>query len=296
MTTTPKTEPFHFQSLQEHFNYSARAEAEKKLAKQKKEPTFSKAQLAAEREAGYKQGHQEGLQTGIEQGKGTLFTLEQQVNQTLATTLQKTADFFTNYQNEMRQCDSIVSNLALVIAKKIAGEALSSAHEAAILSTVRLCLQQFFNEPHIRISVHPDLQDSINKKIASMPERGLFHGDITISSSNHIAPGDCVLEWKNGEAILDQNDIWKNITALLSATGADSDLLQKIETEITSSTHSDKKSEASEANITATSEIETKLGAEIPIEIENNTTNNTTKESNDKNDNIQSDNNGVEPL
>lgn len=111
---------------------------------------------------------------------------------------------FTAFQNNL-QADGAM--LALSIARKLADVLISLRPEAEIEAVIRECLTHLNREPRLVIRVNDTLRDTLEASIMQAAhERGMAD-KIMVIGSEEIALGDCDIEWSDGGATRNREEL-----------------------------------------------------------------------------------------
>lgn len=178
-------------------------------------PVFSEADLKmAERD-----GFQKGFIDGMEEGKRNAHNEQADIHATLQATIEgfvkHLAPLFANYRSGVRALAKDTPELALVIAKKVAGNALNENGAAMIAEITTRCIETLIDEPKIIVTVHSSLEETLKTMLSELTEKLRVAGDIIVVGDAHIAPPNCRIEWKNGAMHRDAEQLWQHIEQIV---------------------------------------------------------------------------------
>ena len=106
--------------------------------------------------------------------------------------------------------------VAVLIARKVAGEALDAAPLASIGEAARAALQHLRGVPHLAVRAHEDLVEQVDALVQRMARERGFEGRIVTLGDPDIPPGDVRLEWADGGVVRDGSRIEQAVSQILS--------------------------------------------------------------------------------
>jgi flagellar assembly protein FliH len=173
------------------------------------EPTFSEAELKAAELKGYQRGFAEGMEDGKRQ-------LDQQQAEIQAQLLQHTEGFvktitplFSEYRKMSVELKKQMPQVALAIAKKVAGPALEANAQTVVQDMVLTACESMISEPKLIITVHESMGDMLAKQLETLTSRLQATNDIVILRSPDMPLSDCKVEWNNGAMERNTDRIWQ---------------------------------------------------------------------------------------
>jgi flagellar assembly protein FliH len=139
-------------------------------------------------------GHAEGRQEAMDQQPARI-----------AATLEKLAvalslEFARCEAREMAHEINAIE-LALELARKIAGRAIEHYPVTAIESAVQQCFAEARTAPHVAVRVHESLVEDVRTHLGTLASERGFAGKLIILGEPEIAPGDVRLEWADGGVV-----------------------------------------------------------------------------------------------
>lgn len=201
-------------------NVQAKEVRKKPFAQQKKEeepaappppPTFSEEELKkAERDA-YQRGFLDGTKDGHAQAQGEHTEVERVLMEGLENFAKSITPIFTQYRNHCGQLKSDMPILALSIAKKIAGDALSNDSQTVIEAAVKQCSEVMVSEPQITVTIHSRLAGALSHKLKQINNRETAASNVSVIADENIAMGDYKIEWKNGSIERSTEKLWQQM-------------------------------------------------------------------------------------
>jgi len=190
----------------------------KPFATQKKEeepeappppPTFSEEQLhEAERDA-YKRGFLEGTKEGHATAQGEHSEVQRILMEGLENFITSVVPIFDQYRKHCQQMRMDMPTLALAIARKIAGEALSEPAQYIVDEAAKHCAEALISEPEITIMINPRLAEALAFKLKQIGSREKIADNITIIPEEAIDVSNYRIEWKNGSIERSTEKLWQ---------------------------------------------------------------------------------------
>ncbi|MEX2455239.1 MAG: FliH/SctL family protein [Rhodospirillaceae bacterium] len=167
-------------------------------------PTFSEAELAAARTAGFVEGRTEGIaemQSGLDRRLTLLMDDMVRQLQSLGAEQERAAG----------GAEAKMLALAGAIARKIVPPVARAHADAAVRDVIRDCLPKLRDEPRIVIRVHAAVLDRLREQIDAVAVRSGYPGDIILLADDELAESDCRIEWSDGGAQRSTTEIWAEI-------------------------------------------------------------------------------------
>lgn len=172
-------------------------------------PTFSEEQVEAARKEGFEQGKTDALKeasTTIEnQIVDSTKAIGAQLNQLISSQSQVNNDIFRD---------------AIKISRAITQKSFPSINaEHGILEIeqlIRHILNQILEEPRVKIQVHPTLTEHLSERLNEISAETHFEGRVHIIADEAIEQGDCRIDWSNGGAERNLDNVMLEIDAIIS--------------------------------------------------------------------------------
>ncbi|MDP4021510.1 FliH/SctL family protein [Methylobacterium sp. NEAU 140] len=153
------------------------------------------AEAAAQAEAA---AHARGVQEGRLQA-------EAQVQGRLADALNRLALAATGLlaQADARDAEreAQAAEVAVLIARKVAGDALEAAPLAGIGEAARAALHHLRGVPHLVVRVHESLVEEAEALMRRLARERGYEGRLVVLGAPDIAPGDARIEWADGGVV-----------------------------------------------------------------------------------------------
>ncbi len=108
-----------------------------------------------------------------------------------------------------------VSELSLLIAKKVAENALDNRAEEAIISLVAGCLPVILSKPRLLIELHPDNLPNTEARLREYLTAQNYEGELICRASAALAPHDARIDWVLGHAERTTEALWQEIETLI---------------------------------------------------------------------------------
>lgn len=150
------------------------------------------AEAAAHAEA---EAHARGIQEGLVQA-------ESQIQGRLAAALNHLAEAATallaraDAHEAEREAQAV--EVAVLIARKVAGEALDAAPLASIGEAARAALQHLRGVPHLVVRVHDGLVEEAETLVKRLARERGYEGRLVVLGDPDMHAGDARIEWADG--------------------------------------------------------------------------------------------------
>jgi flagellar assembly protein FliH len=226
-----------------HFNteFEDPAEAERRLRRGPKvdpadEPRYSENQVAEIREDAVAEGVQEGVRQAREEGEFI-------ASHALTAIGNEMARLGRVHDTVVRDMHAEAVTLALIIARKLAGECLARLPELEVEALIRQLLGELgelTQAPQVKVSVPSAISGLIESRISALRTESGFEGEIVVVADATLSSADCRVQWIEGGGERDTVSIetevvacihryldslgarWRRETAALEAAGAES--------------------------------------------------------------------------
>jgi flagellar assembly protein FliH len=171
-------------------------------------PTFSEAELAAAREAGFQEGHAAGhaaMAQSVEQAAATA----------LAAISSQLAAMNGNFA-EIRDT-AIASGVEVVAAavRKLTPALAKRNGLVEIENLVRDSLHSLYDEPRVVIRAHDSVIEALQERIDGLAAAAGFTGKIVLFGDDQLSDTDCRVEWADGGAERNLEELWRRIDAAI---------------------------------------------------------------------------------
>ncbi len=181
-------------------------------------PTFSEDQLQQARMDAKKLGYNEGFAAGMAQAAAEADSQQQAANAALQTIAAQVAALTGGYMDILKQQSLDVSELALLIARKVAGEALSARAVDSIAAMVGRCLPSIYQRPRLVVELHPDTLPLAEARLNALLREQGYEGELQFRPNPALAVSDTKLDWGNGMAERSTDALWKSIENMIERT------------------------------------------------------------------------------
>ncbi|MFQ5533707.1 MAG: FliH/SctL family protein [Sphingomonadales bacterium] len=152
------------------------------------------------------EAYAEGVTSGIQQ---SLASFESQMTATLNRLNEAVAVLVNERQALAIELRQEAAMLAHAIAGKLAQALMRNHSLAEIEAVVRECMTEQHGEPRIVIRLNSAQLDDVKKRIDTVMSELVFGGDVVLLADEAVAPGDCMVEWADGGAERDTEQLSK---------------------------------------------------------------------------------------
>jgi flagellar biosynthesis/type III secretory pathway protein FliH len=180
------------------------------------EPSISEEELEAIRKAAHDEGFRAGQAAAMQQLNQDQVEREKantSAMQCLASQLKSLSD---NYQSITNNVGKDINMITKLIANKLCGKAMKNDPTSVIQTLVDECLPILYEAPFIHVHVHSSMQTATEELMNRLASEQHFAGEITIKPSETLGIHDCKIEWPNGSATRNTEEIWKQVTNILN--------------------------------------------------------------------------------
>lgn len=186
-------------------------EVRPEIAKQPPEPTFTQAEIAAARDAGYARGRETAFaeaQDNVDTRSAAALEL---LSKGVATLLEARAEITAATQRE-----ALLGLQAIMrkIAPTLCGKGASAEIEALVID----CLQTAIDEPRVVLRVADEMYEALKSRLDHLTAASGFAGRIILLADGALARGDCRVEWADGGAERNMERLVGEIDAALVRT------------------------------------------------------------------------------
>lgn len=178
-------------------------------------PVFREADMEHARDASKKIGYAEGFEAGIAQANTEAYGAARDLTHHMARIEEQVAHLISQYDALVAEQSGELSELVLMIARKIAGDALDANAAGAVAGLVNRCLPIVYGKPRVTIELEPAMQVAVEASLRAQLEKAGFEGVIEFRAIAGMEPSDVRIDWGNGAAQRNTASIWQEIEALL---------------------------------------------------------------------------------
>lgn len=176
---------------------------------------FGDADMEHAREAAKKIGYAEGFEAGIAQANTEAVGTARDLAHHMARIEEHVARLMAQYHALVTEQSTEVSQLVLMIARKVAGDALDAHADRAVAELVNRCLPIVYGKPRVIIDLEPTMLAAVQDALRTQLEKSGFEGDVEFRAAEGMEPSDVRIDWGNGAATRTTATIWQEIEALL---------------------------------------------------------------------------------
>ena len=163
------------------------------------------------------EARREGHAAGLAEGERTAVArAEKQVATSAEALAGKVAAMAATIDDARKQSVAEAVNLALSIARKLAGRMIAAQPTAEIEALIAECLQSLEGVPHLVIRCEPMLADRVRDLATSKISHSGFTGRLVVLGDPDFAIGDARLEWADGGVVRDIRQLSADIDAAIS--------------------------------------------------------------------------------
>lgn len=192
-------------------------------------PVFTLADLDAARLAGKKEGYNEGFTAGELEAKNQSDSKAERANEVISSIAQAVRAAHEDYRHILTREATHINEMAIRIAKKVAGDALDTRGEHAITAIVEQCLPVIFSKSRLTVELHPDMFERIVDRIETQIRTHGFEGEIQFRANDTIGLSDVTLNWGSGEVSRSVASLWQELESLIARIPHDLTFAEEID-------------------------------------------------------------------
>lgn len=181
-------------------------------------PTYNDDDLSQARDVAKKLGYAEGFEAGLAQANTEAHAKARDLANALEKMREHVAQLAGSYQQLIDQQAAELTELVLLIARKVAGEALAAHGTDTVRGLVERCLPVVFGKPKVVIELAPSMVADAEEAIRLDFEQAGFSGELECRALDTLEPSDVRVSWASGEANRSTAALWAEIEALLHST------------------------------------------------------------------------------
>jgi len=148
------------------------------------------------------QAEQSGFARGVQEGR---LQAEGQAQARLADAMTRlalsAAGLLASADAREAEREAQAVELAMLIARKVAGDALDAQPLIGIGEAARTALQHLRGVPHLVVRVHDSLVDEAETLVKRLARERGFEGRLVVLGDPETLPGDARIEWADGGVV-----------------------------------------------------------------------------------------------
>lgn len=171
-------------------------------------PSFSEEELEDAKKEAFEQGKVEAL-------KESATAIENQIVDTTKAIDEKLNALIHEQKVANRDIFSDAIKVSQAITKKMFPSIIIEQSVPEIENVLRQILTQVMEEPRVTIHINPAVEDALNERIGKISTETQFEGRLLVTASDSIGEGDCTIEWSNGEAERNMENLLSEADAII---------------------------------------------------------------------------------
>ncbi|MGJ3258706.1 MAG: FliH/SctL family protein [Rhodospirillales bacterium] len=172
-------------------------------------PTFSEEEVEQARSEGFDAGKEEGRREAAD-------ATEQKLLETVEAACGKLGEIYNTQTEANREIGREMISVATAIAKKMFPDLNARNALGEVERVVQETLKAVTEEPRIQIMVNPELREPLTERLGTMTHRAGFEGKVFVNPDPAMQLGDCRIEWSNGAAVRDVEEMWQMIDKIIN--------------------------------------------------------------------------------
>lgn len=170
------------------------------------------SQTNSQHAAAETRGYQLGFEAAQREAAATTERLAANAAATIAQALTALA---ANFAATDARLEAEAVDIAVAVARKLAGELLAAEPLGEIAALVNDCFRHLVATPHLVVRIHDSLYEACRVKLDQLAKHSGFQGKLVILADPDVAGGDCRIEWADGGVVLERQDVEARITELV---------------------------------------------------------------------------------
>ena len=159
------------------------------------------------------QAFEEGMRTGQSQ---SMTGIESTVADTMAAIGTQLQQLIGTHEAKLQAVKQDAARLAMEVAGKLAPAMIEQAPEEEVLKTIEDCLVDLNDEPRIVVRASDEICGAIAGKIDAIANKAGFQGKLILLPDEMKQGGDCRIEWADGGAERNIEDIRRKMDGVVS--------------------------------------------------------------------------------
>jgi flagellar assembly protein FliH len=173
------------------------------------EPTFSRVELDAAREAGFTAGHEAALTTAAHATEERIAATLSIISGALAALIEARE---SDAEDVQRRCGETMR----AIIQKTVPALCRKAPLTEVETLVAECLREAFDEPRVVLRVADGLFDAMQQRLGALTGAAGFAGKVVLLADETLGPGDARVEWAEGGAERDTRQLMHEFDGALA--------------------------------------------------------------------------------
>lgn len=169
-----------------------------------------------EMQAACKEAEEMGRQKGLAEAKQAQDAEQAAQNAQIAALLDslnaRMGEEVAAYENLRESLRSEMAGIVLLVARKLAGNALDTQPLGAVEGMINDCLTMMAGETRLAITVAEPLKAPLEQHLATLHTNGPV---LEVRGSAAMQPGDCRIEWPGGKAERNQEKLREEMEAII---------------------------------------------------------------------------------
>jgi flagellar assembly protein FliH len=179
-------------------------------------PDQKQAAAMADAEArGYMRGLADGQRQAEAEAQARLADAQARLADALSRLAAAAGTLLETLDAHQAETERVSLDLALTLARKLAGEALARDPLGPIGEAAAQAFQHLRGVPHLVVRVNDALVEAVDALVHRMARERGFDGRLVTLGDPTLPPGDARLEWADGGVVRDQARIEQAVAAAL---------------------------------------------------------------------------------
>lgn len=185
------------------------------------EPAISEEELAAIKQEAYERGRADGRRDAEATFDAGAQQLRQELQATFAALNERLDVELTAAAEAAQRQRKEVGTLVLLLARKLAGNALTAQPLGAVEPMISECLNMLVGENTLRVSVASSVVEPLKAYLAEHRRTGQ---ELVVEADAKLQVGDCRILWPGGKAERNHEAVWREIEKIVTRSMSPQDV------------------------------------------------------------------------
>lgn len=227
--STLTVQPFSFRdltgdlpagSVRRHFTPSGNKAKAEAPPEPPAPPSFDEEQMKEAERDGYRKGFLEGETEGRKQAESEQAGVDRALTQMAEQFVAGISPLLADYRRMALALRKDTTDMALAIAKKAAGVALTEGAAQVVEEAAVAACEAMIAEPKITVTVQDDLANRLQARLHELVEKMQAATDIVVIGDPAMPVADCRIEWHHGAMQRSGEQVWQAIERAMGGVAA----------------------------------------------------------------------------
>lgn len=186
-------------------------------------PAISEAELQTARAEAQGQGYREGYAAAQAKFDKESNTREEAIRTLMEIIANRITLAAEAHAQLVKGREDLMGRLVVAAARKVAGDAMRREPYVAVEALLKDCMNLLAGVPKLKVVVSSALAPGLNQRIEALrPLLQGFDGELVVEEDAALLDQDCRVEWGNGHAERNTENLWSAIEAVVGKMNVNS--------------------------------------------------------------------------